>query len=102
MFRFFLNTCPAPAGKNEDRYMTITEMLVQSGLLTALGMCVVFSFIIILIICMTIMKNIIHALKLDKEEPKDTPKASAPVSSGNDGAIIAAIAAAVHDKALKS
>ena len=36
--------------------MTITGMLGQSGLLTLLGMCVVFSFIIILIICMTIMK----------------------------------------------
>ena len=82
--------------------MTITEMLGQSGLLTLLGMCVVFSFIIILIICMTIMKAVIHALKLDKEEPAETPKASAPASTGNDGAIIAAIAAAVHDKALKS
>ena len=82
--------------------MTITEMLGQSGLLTLLGMCVVFSFIIILIICMTILKGVIHALKLDKEEPKDTPKASAPVAAGNDGAIIAAIAAAVHDKALNS
>ena len=77
-------------------------MLGQSGLLTLLGMCVVFSFIIILIICMTIMKAVIHALKLDKEEPAETPKASAPASTGNDGAIIAAIAAAVHDKALKS
>ena len=84
--------------------MTITEMLGQSGLLTLLGMCVVFSFIIILIICMTILKAVIHALKLDKETPADTPKVSTPVASasGNDGAIIAAIAAAVHDKALKS
>ncbi len=82
--------------------MTITGMLGQSGLLTLLGMCVVFSFIIILIICMTIMKAVIHALKLDKEEPAKTPVASAPVAAGNDGAIIAAIAAAVHDKALKS
>ena len=48
------------------------------------------------------MKAVIHALKLDKEEPAETPKASAPASTGNDGAIIAAIAAAVHDKALKS
>ncbi len=82
--------------------MTITEMLGQSGLLTLLGMCVVFSFIIILIICMTILKGVVHALKLDKETPVDTPKASAPATPGNDGAIIAAIAAAVHDKALKS
>ena len=84
--------------------MTITGMLGQSGLLTLLGMCVVFSFIIILIICMTIMKSVIHALKLDKEEPAKTPVASAPAASaaGNDGAVIAAIAAAVHDKALKA
>jgi len=82
--------------------MTITGMLGQSGLLTLLGMCVVFSFIIILIISMTALKGIIHALKMDKEEPVETPKASIPAASGNDGAIIAAIAAAVHDKALKS
>ncbi len=82
--------------------MTIMGMLGQSGLLTLLGMCVVFSFIIILIICMTILKKVVHAFKLDKEEPAETPKASAPVAAGNDGAIIAAIAAAVHDKALNS
>ena len=82
--------------------MTIMGMLGQSGLLTLLGMCVVFSFIIILIICMTILNKVVHAFKLDKEEPAETPKASAPVAAGNDGAIIAAIAAAVHDKALKS
>ncbi len=88
----------------EDKFMTITEMLGQSGLLTLLGMCVVFSFIIILIICMTILKGVIHACKLDKETSVDTPKASAPVATaaGNEGAIIAAIAAAVHDKALNS
>ena len=53
---------------------------------------------------MTILKAVIHALKLDKEEPAKTPVASAPAASaaGNDGAVIAAIAAAVHDKALKS
>ena len=82
--------------------MTITQMLGQSGLLTLLGMCVVFSFIIILIICMTILKAVIHALKLDKDKPADTPVASSPAPAGNDGAIVAAIAAAVHDKALKS
>lgn len=85
--------------------MTITEMLGQSGLLTLLGMSVVFSFIIILILCMKLLHAIVHALKLDKEEPAKTttPVASTPVqSAGNDGAIIAAIAAAVHDKTLKS
>ena len=84
--------------------MTITEMLGQSGLLTLLGMSVVFCFIIILIICMTLLHALVHALKLDKEEPaKDTPMASTPAASAvDDGAIVAAIAAAVHDKALNA
>ena len=81
--------------------MTITGMLGQSGLLTLLGMCVVFSFIIILIICMTIMKAVIHALKLDKEE---APSMGAAATNGNaqNNAVIAAIAAAVHDKQINS
>lgn len=83
--------------------MTITEMLGQSGLLTLLGMCVVFGFIIILIICMKLLHTVIHALKLDKEEPAEATKTVSPVpAAGDDGAIIAAIAAAVHDKALNS
>ena len=88
--------------------MTITEMLGQSGLLTLLGMCVVFSFIIILICCMKLLQTIIHAFKLDKEAPSaaQAPAATptAPVAGGtsDNGAVIAAIAAAVHDRALNS
>ncbi|MBR1640141.1 MAG: OadG family protein [Treponema sp.] len=87
--------------------MTISEMLGQSGLLTLLGMCVVFSFIIILICCMKLLQTIIHAFKLDKETPAESPSASSsPVSSAapaaDNGAVIAAIAAAVHDRALNS
>lgn len=80
--------------------MTLIDMLGQSGLLTLLGMSVVFSFIIILILCMTLLKSIVHALKLDKAdaEPTTNAGASAPVAAGNDGAIIAAIAAAVREK----
>lgn len=79
--------------------MTIIEMLGQSGLLTLLGMCVVFGFIIILIACMKLLQVVIHALKLDKEEP------AAPVNKAaaqDNNAVVAAIAAAVHDKVLKS
>jgi len=79
--------------------MTIVEMLGQSGLLTLLGMCVVFGFIIILIACMKLLQVLVHAFKLDKEPPAEAPKASV---AKDDGAIIAAIAAAVHDKQLKS
>lgn len=84
--------------------MTITEMLGQSGLLTLLGMCVVFGFIIILILCMKLLHVILHALKLDKDEPVAAPvtPAAKPAVQKDDGAIIAAIAAAIHDKTLNS
>ncbi|MCH5293536.1 MAG: OadG family protein [Treponema sp.] len=85
--------------------MTIIEMLGQSGLLTLLGMCVVFGFIIILICCMKLLQAVVRALRLDKETPADVPQSQSAVSSApaaDSGAVIAAIAAAVHDKALKS
>ena len=87
--------------------MTISEMLGQSGLLTLLGMCVVFGFLIILIFCMKLLHAVVHALKLDKgaaatTKPKtsSTPVAAAkPAAAAVDqGAIIAAIAAAIHEK----
>lgn len=78
--------------------MSINEMLGQSGLLTALGMCVVFSFIIILIICMKLLQIIVHALKLDKEEPKQNVSSAPAASSTDNGAIVAAIAAAIKNK----
>lgn len=74
--------------------MTISEMLSQSGILTLLGMGVVFSFLIIMIFAMTGLHAVIHALGWDKEEKKDAPAAPA----ADNGAIIAAIAAAVHEK----
>ncbi|MBQ0052414.1 MAG: OadG family protein [Treponema sp.] len=77
--------------------MTIGEMLGQSGILTVLGMCVVFTFLIILIGCMNLLRIAVHAFKLDKEEPK--AEASAPVASAVDQkAIVAAIATALHEK----
>ena len=83
--------------------MTISEMLIQSALLTALGMCVVFGFIIIMIICMKLLHLVVHALKIDKEEPKQTVSTSAPAASAStdNGAIVAAIAAAIKNKGNK-
>ena len=52
--------------------MTIVDMLGQSALLTGLGMGVVFGFLIILIIFMTITSKVIKALGLDKDVPKST------------------------------
>ena len=90
--------------------MTISEMLGQSGLLTLLGMVVVFSFIIILIFCMKLLRVIVHALKLDvvKENEKANSANVAQASGGTvqpavnadsaDTKIIAAIVAALHEK----
>lgn len=91
--------------------MTITEMLGQSGLLTLLGMCVVFSFIIIMILGMKLLHVVLHALKLDVDKPTDSVNAvgtsanvnaSTVSSAENNDAIVAAIAAAVHDKIINS
>ena len=87
--------------------MTISEMLRHSGLLTLLGMCVVFGFIIILIGCMKLLQIAVSAFKLDKDEKTNaTVNVSAspatPQVPSQDLNVIAAIAAAVHDKELNS
>ena len=80
--------------------MTILEMLGQSGVLTILGMGIVFSFLVIMVISVTIMGKVIQALDAAKNVP--APGASAvaggagPAPSQAMGtAIPAAIAAAV-------
>lgn len=84
--------------------MTISQMLQQSGLLTLLGMCVVFSFIIILIGCMNLLRIVVHALKLDKNDVKANVKAARPAAAPaakpavDQKAIVAAIAAVLHEK----
>ena len=78
--------------------MTITGMLGQSGLLTLLGMCVVFGFIIILILCMKLLQVVVQALKLDKVEQKDTTASANTTSVTDEKAVVAAIAAAIREK----
>ncbi len=78
--------------------MTITQMLGQSATLTLLGMGVVFSFIIILIICLSILHKILTALKLDKEPVNTAVSTSAVPAAAQNNAVIAAIAAAVREK----
>lgn len=77
--------------------MTIAEMLNQSIILTLLGMCVVFSFLIILIVCMNVLRVIVHATKLDKEDPK-TENSNGVSSTTDQNAIVAAIATALYEK----
>ena len=79
--------------------MTIAQMLSQSGLLTLLGLCVVFVFLIVMILAMNLLHVVVHALHLDKDlEKKDTSTSSSAAPVQDNGAIIAAIAAAVHEK----
>ena len=76
--------------------MTIASMLNQSIILTLLGMCVVFSFLVIMIVCMNGLRLFVHAAGLDKEEPKADVPSAAPAVDQN--AIVAAIATALHEK----
>jgi oxaloacetate decarboxylase gamma subunit len=73
--------------------MTITEMLEQSGVLTVLGMSVVFSFLIILIFAITGVGKIIGALKLNKG--LITVGQAVSAVSGDVASVTAAISAAV-------
>ena len=81
--------------------MNVEQMLGQSGILTLLGMGVVFSFLIIMVVCMNIMHAVLHALKLDKDQPAAAPSApqgSAAPSAVDQKAVVAAIAAALKAK----
>ncbi len=75
--------------------MTISEMLGQSGILTLLGMGVVFSFLIIMILCMNLLRMAIQALHLDKDtEEKNVPQAASSPSV-DEKAVVAAIVGAL-------
>ena len=78
--------------------MTISHMLGQSLILTGLGLGVVFSFLIIMILFVTLSSKVIRALTLDKND--ETPQGGAPTgnSAAQNNAVVAAIAAALHDK----
>lgn len=81
--------------------MTIVEMLGQSGVLSLLGMGIVFGFLIIMVVTITLMGKIVGALSPDKgaTAPAGTtaPAAGAKASAGNNAQITAAIAAAVNE-----
>jgi oxaloacetate decarboxylase gamma subunit len=73
-------------------------MLGQSGVLTLLGMGIVCSFLVILIVAVTLAGKAVHALGWDKDVPQ-APKAAAPAAAAgaNQGAVTAAISAAVTE-----
>jgi oxaloacetate decarboxylase gamma subunit len=72
-------------------------MLGQSGALTLLGMSVVFSFLAIMIICVTLTGKIIHAIGADKDLRKAAPASAPEGGQDNAGAVTAAITAAVAE-----
>ena len=84
--------------------MTVLEMFSQSGILTLLGMGVVFFFLIIMILAMIALHAVVHALKWDAEPAGEQPVAapspspSVSVPAEGSGAVVAAIAAVLKDK----
>ena len=75
--------------------MTILEMFGQSGVLTLLGMGIVFSFLLIMIICVTIMGMVFHKLGYNKDVEQ---LVQASVSgSGTSSGVVSAISAAVFE-----
>ena len=76
--------------------MTIVDMLGQSAVLTFLGMGIVFSFLIIMIISISVVGKIIHALGADKDVLAPA-LAAVPKAAGTEAEVTAAIAAAVHE-----
>jgi oxaloacetate decarboxylase gamma subunit len=72
-------------------------MLEQSGVLTLLGMGIVFGFLIILIVCVTLVGKFIHAIGADKDLQQQPKAAGGAAPAGNAGAVTAAISAAVNE-----
>jgi oxaloacetate decarboxylase gamma subunit len=78
--------------------MTIVDMLEQSGALTLLGMGIVFGFLIILIVAVTLVGKAIQALGLNKSAGTlPGPAVSVPPAAAKTAAVTAAIGAAVTE-----
>ncbi|MDR2245741.1 MAG: OadG family protein [Treponema sp.] len=81
--------------------MTIVEMLGQSGVLTLLGMSVVFGFLVIMIISISLASKVVHALGWDKAAGESAGQGAAagavPAKAAAKTAVAAAITAAVTE-----
>ena len=78
--------------------MTIMDMLGQSGTLTLLGMGVVFGFLCIMVIAVTAMGKIVHALGADKDITQPLVAAGgASAAAVKSTAVAAVITAAVAE-----
>jgi len=74
-------------------------MFEQSGILTLLGMGVVFGFLVILVLFMNLVAWIIRLLGWDKDEQESngSTAAGAAASAAGGAAVVAAITAAVNE-----
>ena len=79
--------------------MTIMDMLGQSGILSVLGMSIVFGFLLIMVIAVTIMGKIVHALGADKGtmQPPRPQGGQLASPAAKSTAVAAAITAAVTE-----
>jgi oxaloacetate decarboxylase gamma subunit len=71
--------------------MTIAQMLEQSTVLTLLGMGVVFSFLVILVITVSLAGKFFHT------DRNIQPAAAGEAAPAGDAAVTAAISAAVNE-----
>jgi oxaloacetate decarboxylase gamma subunit len=70
-------------------------MFEQSVALAVLGMAMVFGFLVIMVICVTLTGKVIHAIGADREDAPAPQVVSAAVT--DSGAITAVISAAVSE-----
>jgi oxaloacetate decarboxylase gamma subunit len=72
--------------------MTIVEMLQQSGILTLLGMAIVFAFLWLMVICVNVTGKLVHALGADKDVQvrKETDGTASAAKAGETTAAITA------------
>jgi oxaloacetate decarboxylase gamma subunit len=76
--------------------MTIVEMLGQSGVLTLLGMGIVFGFLVILVVVITLAGKIFRTLGLAQAAAGSVAQAG-PAKPGSADSVTAAISAAVNE-----
>ncbi|MDR3275749.1 MAG: OadG family protein [Treponema sp.] len=77
--------------------MTVDAMLEQSGVLTLLGMGIVFFFLVILIVVVSLMGKLVQALEQDRDGRPLGGAAGLAAQAADHGAVTAAITAAVTE-----
>ena len=75
--------------------MTIMDMLGQSGVLSVLGMGIVFGFLLIMVIAVTLMGKVVHALGADKDVTQPPRSQGGQLAAGTSAAKSTAVAAAI-------